>query len=111
MAQLPNYLRSYRKRFALSQDEVALLMGTISGDKICRYERFTRVPKLETAIALEVILKTPFRELFPGLYRQIERDTAARARGLLAKAEAKKPTPKNLRKRQAFAGIINSASK
>jgi hypothetical protein len=46
-----NYLRSNRKRLALSQDEVAFLLGALSGTKVCRYERFVRTPSLETALA------------------------------------------------------------
>lgn len=34
-----NYLLTYRKRSALSQEEVAYLLGAQSGAKVCRYER------------------------------------------------------------------------
>ena len=81
--QLSNYLRSYRKRTGLSQDDVAFLMGVESGAKVCRYERFARVPNLRTAFAYEVIFDTPASELFGGCYQQIEKQVTQRAIRLL----------------------------
>ena len=80
--QLSNYLRSNRKRIALSQGEVAFLLGHQSSGQISRYERFEHAPSLETALACEVIFKSPLSELFGGLYHKAERDVAERARGL-----------------------------
>ena len=81
-SQLPNYLRANRKRLGLSQDEEAFLLGTQSGAKVCRYERFKRAPALETAFAFEAIFRRPARELFCGLYQKIEQEVAARAKTL-----------------------------
>jgi transcriptional regulator with XRE-family HTH domain len=80
---LPNYLRRCRKRASLSQDDVAFLLGCQSGTKVSRYERFRRRPTLETALACEVIFGAPVRELFAGLYHQVERRTKQRATGLV----------------------------
>src|ERR1039458_10278598 len=80
MAQFSNYLRSNRKRLALSQGEVAFLLGTQSGAKVCRYERFVREPSLETALAFEAIFQRSVSELFPGLYQKVEQEVAARAK-------------------------------
>lgn len=68
---LQNYLRMYRKRAGLSQDEVAFLLGVKSGAKVSRYERRRRVPPLETALAYEAIFRIPVRELFLGTYEQV----------------------------------------
>jgi transcriptional regulator with XRE-family HTH domain len=80
MAQLPNYLRSNRKRLSLSQNEVAFLLGTRSGAKVSLYEGFDRVPSLETALALEVIYQRSASELFGGLYQKVEKEVMARAK-------------------------------
>jgi transcriptional regulator with XRE-family HTH domain len=88
--QLPNYLRSNRKRLALSQDEVAFLLGTQNGAKVCRYERFVREPGLATALAYEAIFKRTVSELFPGLYQKVEREVAARAKTLAARTDRRK---------------------
>lgn len=89
---LPNYLRSQRKRLGLSQDEVAFLLGTQDGAQVSRYESFARVPTLETALALEIILEKPARELFGGLYRDLELKVAGRT--ALLEAQKKRMPPK-----------------
>ena len=103
--QLPNYLRANRKRLALSQDEVAFLLGTQSGAKVCRYERFVREPSLETALAYEAIFKRTVSELFPGLYQKVEREVAARAKALGERTDRRKPNRQTARKREAFAEL------
>ena len=50
------------------------------GTKASRYERFARIPSLETALAYEVIFGVPVRELFAGVYERAERATARRVR-------------------------------
>jgi len=82
---LTNYLRSNRKRLALTKEEVAFLLGVKGqerGIKVCRHERLGREPSLATALAYEVIYQRPVRELFAGVYGQIEHDVAARAKFL-----------------------------
>jgi transcriptional regulator with XRE-family HTH domain len=80
VSKLPNYLRAHRKRLGLSQQQVAFLLGCRSGAKVSRYERFTREPTLRTAFACEVIFHTPARELFAGIYEEVEHETERRAR-------------------------------
>lgn len=80
MTPLPNYLRASRKRLALSQDEVAFLLGIQNGSAVCRYEQFERAPTLETALAFEAIFQRPARELFKGLYHKAEKAVASRAK-------------------------------
>jgi transcriptional regulator with XRE-family HTH domain len=103
MTQLPNYLRSNRKRLALSQDEVAFLLGTQSGAKVCRYERFAREPSLETALAFEVIFQRSASELFGGLYQKVEQEVVARAKILANRTDQGKP------KRQILTNIANKS--
>lgn len=88
MAQLPNYLRSSRKRLALSQEEVAFLLGTRSGAKVNRHEHFVREPSLATALGYAAIFQRPVTELFAGMYSVIEKDVAARARVLTHRISA-----------------------
>jgi transcriptional regulator with XRE-family HTH domain len=105
MAQLPNYLRSNRKRLALTQDEVAFLLGTQSGAKACRYERFSREPNLRTALAYEAIFQRPVSELFGGMYQTIEQQVVARANTLKQRVNRGKPNRQNTRKHQTFTNI------
>lgn len=105
--RLPNYLRSNRKRLALSQNEVAFLLGVQGGAKVCRYERFTREPSLKAALAFEVIFQRPASELFGGLYASVGENIAARAKVLTRRLNREKSTRQNAHKRQALARITN----
>ena len=80
MPKLDNYLRMYRKRAGLSQDELAFLLGARSGTVASRYERFRRTPTLETALACAAIYGVPVKELFAGVSERAERIVAHRAR-------------------------------
>ena len=95
-------------RLALSQDEVAFLLGAQSGTKVCRYERFVREPSLETALAYEAIFKTPVSELFGGLYQKVEREVEERAKFLAEKSDYGTPGAQIDRKRQAIAELAVS---
>jgi transcriptional regulator with XRE-family HTH domain len=105
MASLSNYLRIHRKRLSLSQEEVAFLLGARGldkGIKVCRDENFVREPSLQAALAYEVIYGKPIRELFAGLYAQVEREVVERA-GILRHRKTRKP-------KQKRDEIINSIS-
>jgi transcriptional regulator with XRE-family HTH domain len=103
--QLPNHLRANRKRLALSQDEVAFLLGTENGTKVCRYEQFVRMPSLQTALACEAMFKRSVSELFPGPYQKAEQQVAARARTLVERIGRAKCNQRVARKREVLAGI------
>lgn len=107
-SHLPNHLRAARKRLALSQTDVAFLLGAESGAKVCRYERFAREPSLRTALACEALFQTPVSELLPGLYQPIEREVAARAKVLLRKAVCPNPTRQQVRRKTILAAIADS---
>ena len=107
--QLPNYVRSNRKRLGLSQDEVAFLLGVQDGTKVCRYEQFDRQPSLETALAFEVIFQRPVSEILGGLYQRVEADVTARARSLAETTGNGKASKGSIRKRHIFTSIANKS--
>jgi transcriptional regulator with XRE-family HTH domain len=78
--KLNNYLKTYRKRAGLSQDEVAFLVGKSGGAKVSRYERARRLPSLETALAYRALFDLSLKELFPGVYNTVSRNMRKRAR-------------------------------
>lgn len=102
---LPNYLLSNRKRLALSQENVAFLLGTQSGAKVSRHERFDREPSLKTALAYEAIYQRSASELFSGLYQEVEQEVAARAKTLASKIGVLNATRQTAQKRQTLAAI------
>ena len=87
-SKIPSYLRTYRKRNGLTQDEVAFLLGCQSGTKVSRFERRTRKPNLETALACEVVFGIPAHELFPRAYAEVEKNVTARAHLLSSRLRA-----------------------
>jgi len=96
MASLSNYLLTHRKRLSLSQEEVGFLIGAngqSKGSKVSRDEQFVREPSLQTALAYEAIYGKPVRELFAGLYEEVEQNVAERAR-VLSYRKTGKPNPK-----------------
>lgn len=82
---LPNYLRSYRQKAGLTQDEIAFLMGGTHGSTITRHEEYVRVPALETALGYAAIYQEDPRVLFAGRFEGRQRLVRRRADVLLAK--------------------------
>lgn len=96
MSSLSNYLLTNRKRLSLSQEEVGFLIGAKGSGKestVSREERFIRESSLQAAIAYEVIYGKPIRELFAGLYEEVELSVAERAR-ILRHRTTRKTRPK-----------------
>jgi transcriptional regulator with XRE-family HTH domain len=89
--KLPNYLRVYRKRLGLSQNEVAFLLGWRNASQPSRYEHFSRVPTLRTALALSVIFQASVRELFSGEYQKVETAVCRQAQRLEARLTTENP--------------------
>jgi transcriptional regulator with XRE-family HTH domain len=109
-AQLPNYLLAHRKRSGLSQAEIAFLLGNEGGETVCRHECFEREPSLRTALSYEAIYQKHARELFPGVYREIEEQVAKRAKTLTSRMDLQKDNQHTDQKRQALAMIEDTAA-
>ena len=86
MAQkLNSYLRTYRKRAGLTQDELALLLGCRCGAQISQYEKLTQDPGLKTAFAFQLLFGIPAQEIFPGIFQKVKDDTVKRVQLLSQK--------------------------
>jgi predicted transcriptional regulator len=59
MSHLPNYLRARRKRWALAQYEMALLLGITTQAAVSQYESDDRLPQPDILIAYEIIPTFP----------------------------------------------------
>jgi len=97
-SKLPQYLRTYRRRFGLTQKEMAHLLGCKSEAKVSRYENSGRLPPLKTALMYEAIFGVPVSKLFAGIYSQVEKETAKHAKTLMQKLEKPDPHRKATRK-------------
>src|SRR6185436_5026560 len=83
MTKIVSHLQDHRRRTDLSQDEVAFLVGSPRGTDAARYERFIHEPTLRAAMALEVVFRTPLKELFSRMHEKVERGVVKRARKML----------------------------
>lgn len=84
---LKTYLRTYRRKTGLSQEDMAYLMGWVTATGISRHENGRRVPTLSVALAYELILGASVADLYEGLSHSAETLIVPRAKGLLAKLE------------------------
>lgn len=66
------YVRPLRRRWALTQDELAVLLGLESRSNISRIEQGERLPSLEAALALEVLFGVAPKAMFPHVYAETE---------------------------------------
>lgn len=107
--RLQNYLRTFRKRAGLSQDEVAFLLGCRSGTKVSRYEHFRRLPTLQTAFAYEIIFRTSARELFAGVFEGARRTTIRRVQALHEKLDTNPPERMTAQKLAALDAALEPA--
>ncbi len=69
---LPSYIKAERLKWSLSQKQIAVLLGSKGTSHISRHELYQTLPKLETAIAYEIIFGLPLKTLFRGKYEAIE---------------------------------------
>jgi DNA-binding XRE family transcriptional regulator len=77
--RLTSYLRPLRRRWGLTQKELAFLIGAKTGAVVSRAEGERRLPTLATAVALASIFDAEVRALFPGLLSQIHKAVLYRA--------------------------------
>lgn len=105
---LAHYLRSHRKRLGLSQDELAWLMGSASGSKVSKYERFACEPSLKAVLAYEIVFGVPARELFAGIFEAVQMVAGRRARSLLKRLERGGADATTAAKLAALRSIVES---
>lgn len=100
-------LRSCRKRFALSQGELGLLIALSQGE-VSRLEEDRRSTKLETAFALQVMFGVQPRDMFVRRYAKVEEAVMRRASRLDRKLRGKEDAA-SVKKRQLLAEIVRRA--
>jgi len=104
---MPHYVRRHRLRAALTQREMAHLLGCQSPATVCQYEARKREPDLRTALAYQVAFGVPIETLFSGLHREVEQDVLKRADRL--SKQLQKDTPSLAHKREALRSILATA--
>ena len=76
------YLRGFRKRANLTQQDLAHLLGFARAVSVSKYETHHRGYSLDTALRLQVIFRVPVAELFSDRYTKVELEVTNRAREL-----------------------------
>jgi DNA-binding XRE family transcriptional regulator len=100
------YLRALRKRSALSQDDIAFLLGTFTGSRVSRHETGACAPPIEVALAYEVIFGAGIAEIYEDEVLEIAMHIAKRARTLHESLGHRLNDPLRTEKRSALDHII-----
>lgn len=104
---LPSYLRTYRRTWALSQRELAELVGDISASNVSKFETLARVPSLEVALAFETVFDVSAEDLFPALSFAVRREVLRNAAALNAQLPLD-GDPRLMRKRELLRTLITN---
>lgn len=78
-SRIHTYLRTHRRKWALTQKEIAFLVGNKSAAHISRLEQGKRKPTKEIVLACEVLFGLSPKQCFPKVYEEIEENVLARA--------------------------------
>lgn len=74
-----SYVRPHRRRWGLTQQELAFLIGVKSRTAVSRIEGAKRRPSLDAAFLCMLIFNMPAPELFPGLLSELRASIRVRA--------------------------------
>ncbi|MCD9296222.1 helix-turn-helix transcriptional regulator [Bradyrhizobium diazoefficiens] len=74
-----SYLRPHRRRWGLTQQELAFLIGVKSRTAVSRIEGSKRRPSLDAVFLCMLIFNMPALELFPGLISELRASILSRA--------------------------------
>jgi len=66
------YLRTHRRVWGLTVKELAALIGLKSASNMSRIEHSKRAPRVEVALACQVIFGIPPSAMFPHVYTLVE---------------------------------------
>jgi transcriptional regulator with XRE-family HTH domain len=90
-----NYLKAFRRKSGLSQQDLGRLLGYRDAGQVSRHERATSTPPLAAAIAYELIFGVPVTSMFAGMRGEIARDVEAKLKEMKATLESGSVSPPN----------------
>jgi transcriptional regulator with XRE-family HTH domain len=108
--RLDTYLRTYRLRSALTQREIASLLGLKSGTHISRLEKGKRQPSHLAIVALTYFFDLPLEQLFPALSNDIQDDVVRHAYDLYIELQGK-PSKTTKAKLDFLEAMLSRATK
>src|SRR5579863_960577 len=92
------FIAANRARSALTQRDVAQLLGLSAGSAVSRIERSNRIPQTPTFLACSMVFGIGVAELFPSLYQEIEERVATAAKALYDEIEGKNDRDSQLKR-------------
>jgi transcriptional regulator with XRE-family HTH domain len=96
---LPQYLRMHRRRAALTQPELASLLGFATRSKVVAYERGPVQRSARDLLAYAIVFNTHLGEMFEGAHRATYKQIGRRASKLLDRVvHTHEPSPQFDRK-------------
>jgi transcriptional regulator with XRE-family HTH domain len=103
-----SYLRTYRRNWGLTQEELAELIGTVSAKQISHFENGKRDFGIEVALACQVIFGIPPSAMFPHAYTLVEEEVMRNMKRLDL-ALLNTTSPIGLRKRELYSMALQRA--
>jgi transcriptional regulator with XRE-family HTH domain len=110
MERLRNYLRVHRRRWHLTQEELAFLFGYLDQSIIARLERDERAISLAVVYACELVFGVKPKEIFPALFAIMEDDIVERMHQLRDRLLQSEPTQRTLAKLELLHEALNRAT-
>lgn len=103
-----SYLRTHRRKWALTQKELAFLLGHKSATHVSRLEQGKRIPGTDVVLACEVLFGITPRSCFPHLYTGVEEAVHSRA-AILHESLEKKTGKAAMRKKEFLSSVLKRA--
>jgi transcriptional regulator with XRE-family HTH domain len=100
-----SFVRAHRRRWGLTQVELAMLLGAGSSTTVSRIERSIRVPTVTVLIACSILFGLPAPELFSSLHDEIAEIVGTAAKSLYDDLEGK-TDKQSVRKRQLLEDVL-----
>jgi transcriptional regulator with XRE-family HTH domain len=104
-----SYIRAHRRKWGLSQVELARLVGLATCSAMSRIERAERVPTTATIVACSIVFGLAAPDLFPSLHEEVERSVRLSAKQLHAEL-AGQTDKASLRKRALLMQVVERTS-
>jgi DNA-binding XRE family transcriptional regulator len=108
----PCRLRTLRRYWGLSQEELAYLLGlgTENTAQVSRIERELSTPNAETALSCELLFDSRYQDIFPEFFGVVEGELMRRAYELHQALQNDK-RPISVRKREFLTACLKRAVK
>lgn len=105
-----SFVRAHRRRWGLSQAELAALLGVTASTSVSRIERAARSPAASAMIGCSILFGVPPCELFTSFYETVEEVVANAAKSLYDSLEHR-TDERSVRKREFLeAALLRIAS-